>query len=269
MALRLFSRRPLAERRERLRRNYRFLSWLICVLTLAVIAGVGSRSLPKEGHAVLQWCLIGLYMEWLAMSMVLVIWTAVLWARGDRAPRPARQPAWPEPSSSRQGGDAIEHLCRDAGWVVTGREVDRYEVRSADHRKNVYIELRYNERYPNIVFQSWFGIRFSMEKPPAGLFARVLLRSTSLCWASWSLHLGQSCEACLTVRASLPKSAMNAGLFRDVCEEIADEIRGFRQELHEKFAYDLGGAAPEAMPRDVRGGVPARRGEHLPGVWQG
>ena len=220
MALRFLSRRPLSERREILRRRYRFVCWLISVLTLAIAVGVGSGSLPEESHTVLQWCFIVLYFQWLAMSIVLVIWTAVLWARGGRAPRPTGPPAWPEPSDPRQGGDLIDRLCRDAGWVVTGREVDRYEVRSADHRKNVYIELRYDERHPNIVFQSWFGIRFSMERPPSGLFARVLLRGTSLCWASWRLHLGQSCEACLAVSASLPRSAMNAGLFRDVCEEM-------------------------------------------------
>jgi hypothetical protein len=60
---------------------------------------------------------------------------------------------------------------------------------------------------------------------------------------------------------------MNAGLLRDVCEEIAGEIRGFRQELHEKFAWDLDGS--EVMPREARGGVPARRGENLPAAWQG
>jgi hypothetical protein len=59
--------------------------------------------------------------------------------------------------------------------------------------------------------------------------------------------------------ASVPRTALDAWLFQEVCTEIASEIRDFHQELHDKVYYDLGGIAPEAMPREARGGVPARR----------
>jgi hypothetical protein len=249
-----------------MRRHYRFVCWLLCLLTLANVVGAGSRSLPEEGRTLLTWCFVGVGMVWVDMSIILLCWSLVLWARGGLASSPAGRP---EPPRRRGGGNLIERLCRQTGWVLTGREADRYQVRSGDHRPPIYIELRYSERAPNIVLQSFFPIRFSMEKPPSGLFARVLMRGTALSWASWGLSIGPNCDAALVVSAGLPRAGLSAALFRDVCEEIAGEIRGFRQELHDKFAWDLGGAAPEAMPWEKRSGVPARRHENLPGVWPG
>lgn len=173
--------------------------------------------------------------------------------------------AWPQLPVPQRGGNVIESLCRTIGWVVTRREADIYQVRSGDHRANVYIEIRYNERSPNVVFQSFFPIRFSLDEPPAGLFGRVLLRTASLTWASWALNIGESCDAQLCVNAGLPTTALDARLFGKVCEEIAAEIRGMRQELHDKFAYDLGGVMPEAIPREMRVELPVRRGDNLPG----
>jgi hypothetical protein len=59
--------------------------------------------------------------------------------------------------------------------------------------------------------------------------------------------------------ASVPRTALDAWLFQEVCTEIASEIRDFHKELHDKLYYDLGGISPEAMPREALGGVPARR----------
>ena len=132
-------------------------------------------------------------------------------------------------------------------------------MRSRGTLSPVAIEVCYGERQVNVLFQSWLPIRFSLERPPAGLFARVLLRGHPLNWSAWQMSIGGSCEACLYVSASVPRTALDARLFQEVCTEIANEIRGFHQELHDKFAYDLGGVMPEAMPREARGGVPARR----------
>jgi hypothetical protein len=55
------------------------------------------------------------------------------------------------------------------------------------------------------------------------------------------MHIGESCEACLSVSAGIPRAALTASLFDSVCEEIAEELRQFHQELHDKFLYDLGG----------------------------
>ena len=82
------------------------------------------------------------------------------------------------------------------------------------------------------------------------------------------MNIGPNCDAALVVRASVPAAVMDAGLFRDVCEEIAGEIRGFRQELHEKFAYDLGDCRMPAMAAgEARSGLPSRRGTNQPGIW--
>lgn len=201
-----------------------------------------------------------------AGSMTLA-WLAGLRRAAFRQPAPARRPASGEPPRRRGNGDLIERLCRKSGWVVTRREGDHYQIRSGDHRPAVCIEVRYSQNCRNIVMQSWFPVRFSLEKPPAGLFARVLLRSSSLVWGSWTMNLGPNCDAALVVAVTLHTSGLTAELFRDVCEEIAGEIRAFTQELHDKFAYDLGGVMPEATPWEVRGGVPARRGDSVPGVW--
>jgi hypothetical protein len=153
----------------------------------------------------------------------------------------------------------IERLCQETGWGLLGQEAGRYQVRSRDTDSPVAIEVCYGERQVNVLFQSWLPIRFSLERPPAGLFARVMLRGHTLNWSGWQMSIGGSCEACLYLSASVPRTALDAGLFQEVCTEIADELRDFHLELHDKFAYDLGGVAAEAMPREVVGGVPARR----------
>ena len=182
----------------------------------------------------------------------------------ETASAPATRPAWPQQPVPQCAGNVIESLCRKTGWVVTRREADIYQVRSGDHRQNVYIEIRYSERSPNVVFQSFFPIRFSLTNPPNQLFARVLLRTASLSWASWALNIGENCDAQLCVNAGVPTTALDARLFGKVCDEIADEVRGMRQELHEKFSYDLGGVMPQALPREMRVELPVRRSWHLP-----
>ena len=127
---------------------------------------------------------------------------------------PARRQEPPGRPQVRGTADLIEQCCRETDWVFVSREVDLYRVRSGDHRSNVYVDIRHSERFSSVVFQSWFPIRFSLEKPPAGLFARVLLRSLELRWASWQLSIGQSAEACLCVCARLPVEAVNGRLFR-------------------------------------------------------
>lgn len=162
---------------------------------------------------------------------------------------------------------SIEQLCRASGWVFINQEVDQYRVRSGGPQSNVYIDIRSSERFSNLVFQSWFPIRFSLEKPPAGLFGRVLLRSLDLTWAAWNMSIGQSTEACLCVVARFPAAAMNAGLFRDVCDEIAGEIRAFHQELRDKFSYGMGDVVVDPS-QSYRSGVPVRRGEDLPQTYR-
>ena len=58
-----------------------------------------------------------------------------------------------------------------------------------------------------MLFQTWLPIRFSLEHEPKGLFARVLLRNGNLHLSSWSMAIGGSCEACLTLVTNLPRAA--------------------------------------------------------------
>jgi hypothetical protein len=151
-------------------------------------------------------------------------------------------------SSSWRGDGVIERLCRETGWGFIGQEAGRHQVQSRGTRSPVAIDVCYGERQVNVLFQSWFPIRFSLEKPPAGLFARVLLRSHALNWSAWQMSIGGSCEACLYLSASVPRTALDACLFQAVCTEIAEELRQFHVELHDKFAYDLGGVVPTVLP---------------------
>lgn len=230
-----------------------FLFWM-----LACMAGELSNARPAFTHFA-----FGTTMAWLLVAIVVFLRRVagrLAHAVGPVGLASRSESAWPQPA-----GNMIEGWCRQTGWVLADRVGDHYRVRSGDSRSPVTIEVRYTERQVNVVFQSFFAVRFSLEKPPAGLFARVLLRSTSLKWASWGMSIGESCEACLYVSASIPSSSADARVFNAICQEIANEIRAFHQELHDKFAYDLSGVTPEVTPWDRRGGLPMRWGDNLPG----
>jgi hypothetical protein len=167
--------------------------------------------------------------------------------------QPARRQG---PQDTHHPHDTIERLCLDSGWVFISREVDYYRVRSGGHQSNVYVDIRSSERFSNMLFQCWFPIRFSLEKPPSGLFGRVLLRSHDLHWSAWRLCIGGSCEACLYLCTVLPAGSVNAALFRDVCEEMAGETRAFLHELRDKFNYGPGTAVGDPPPKG-RSGVSA------------
>jgi hypothetical protein len=254
-----------------MRRFYRVSGALTCVFLIAAL------QLNTRGSESAKNALAVMIVVWLGATVVVgMVHTAFkITARVRRA-------SWPQLVPARRSGDLVSRLCRETGFSLTGREADHYQVRLMDHRSPVFIEVRYSDRSPNAMFQAWFPVRFSLEKPPAGLFARVLLRNTSMTWSAWGMSIGQSCEACLYVSASIPQQAMDARVFNGVCQEIAQEIRGFREELQSKFSYDLGGVVlesmsrdgrsgvplPAAMPQVVRGQFPVKRGDGVPDVWQ-
>jgi hypothetical protein len=152
---------------------------------------------------------------------------------------------WGTPAA-RPPEDTIHRLCRESGrWLLTGREYDSYWVRANDHRPTVSIQIRYAANDPTVLFQAWLPVRFPLANPPHGLFGRLLMRNLELRFAAWAVSIGQSCEACPTVAALIPTSALDASLFDFVCREVRDEILGFQKELHEKFAY--------AVPPPVQG----------------
>jgi hypothetical protein len=132
----------------------------------------------------------------------------------------------------------IPRLCRESGrWLVIGQQADLYRVRANDHKPIVEIDIRCPGGGPAVLFQAWFPVRFRLDNPPSGLFARLLLRNIDRGFAKWSMVIGQSCEACLTISGLVPLRALVASLLDCVCGEIRDEILGFQAELHEKFSY--------------------------------
>lgn len=205
---------------------------------------------------------------WLTVAVVATACRAT--AAVGRSLRKGRQAVRQPPAASqsrqvRPPPDVIERLCQQTGMVLVSREADCYQVRNGDHTSKRYIDVTYSERVANVLFQTWLPIRFSLEHEPKGLFARVLLRNGNLHLSSWSMAIGGSCEACLTLVTDMPRAALNAELFSKACWEMVREVNGFQQELHDKFSYEAGGRvvdAPLAGHRDTLDRVQVR--ETLP-----
>ena len=150
----------------------------------------------------------------------------------------------------------VPRLCSRSGWLLVKREEDRHWVRSSDEKETRLVRVRNNGQFMKFVGE--LPVRFSLETPPSGLFARLLMRSIWLDFASWRMDIGDSCEAILYLAAQLPVAGMTPRLFAEVCREIRDELLDFHEELREKFQYGVvGGTA--AGGQQGYGGVPALR----------
>ena len=158
----------------------------------------------------------------------------------------------------RGATDLVERLCEESGkWLIASRLGDRYSVVNADRMTQRFIDVRTCEEMAFVKFTAEFPVRFSLDREPRGLFARVLMRCIPLHFANWRLDIGESCEAVLYLFASQPRAAMDARLFNAICQEMVQELRDFHTELVEKFRY--GGGAADMPGQQSRGGVPMRK----------
>lgn len=150
------------------------------------------------------------------------------------------------PGRERKRDDLIDRLCRESGrWMVVSREEDDYRVRAVgDYRAVQYVGIRCGAAFHDVVFQSWFSVRFPLDNPPSGLFGRLLMRNFMLKQAAWALQIEGSCEAGLCCCARVPKSALVPCLFDIVCRELVNEIDDFHQELRDKFRWAGGEVVP-------------------------
>lgn len=139
----------------------------------------------------------------------------------------------------RRKQELIPELCRASGWPLVAQECGRYTVASNDTRGRRYIVVKSREPVSNVVFTATFPIRFSLEKTPQGLFARLLLRSVSLRYCAWVMDIMDSCEGQPYLAASVPAAALDARLFGDICREMVAELHSFHQELRDKFQGDM------------------------------
>jgi hypothetical protein len=134
--------------------------------------------------------------------------------------------------------EMIPRLCEESRrWVVVLSEASEYQVRNDDERRAVYITVSQRPGLLHTHFQAHFRIRFSLEREPPGLFARVLMRNFALGLSAWSMYIGGSCEACLTIWAKCATSALTTAMFNTICDEMVEEFNGLENELHEKFRY--------------------------------
>lgn len=245
------------------------------MIFLVILAGFALAG-RKDGLSgeILAEGLLGIMAVWLLVRVILIFFhlgrcvtrDVVHLATGGTV-RTLPQHGVVRPHRLQPPQDFIERLCHESGWLLVSRENDIYTVRSGDHtvQQNVYV--RWNPRLRNVLFQGFFPVRFSLEREAPGLNARLLMRNRDLCWSSWAMDIGQSCEACLHVAASLPPENLDARLFGRVCQEIVGEINAFHAELRSKFQYSVGQVSvdnPYRVQQEFRGDLPRRQGENLP-----
>ena len=146
--------------------------------------------------------------------------------------------------------DLITRLCRKTGWLLLGRQEDLYTVRSPGPAGVQLIAIRHRHR-GRVKFTAGFPVRFPLDRTPPGLFARLLLRSRDLKHSHWLMDLWGGLEALPYLHGRWPESIVTAAFFDAVCRELDAEIRGFHQELRDRFRGDMTPpAGPHSGPCD-------------------
>jgi hypothetical protein len=149
----------------------------------------------------------------------------------------------------------VMEACRATGrWQIMARRGDWWYVANTDDRRQHEIGVRYSEKLVVAKFSCLFPIRFPLQREPAGLFARLLMRSHDLNYARWVMHISDSCEGQPYLFAQWPVSALTTAVFDGICREMHIEIEAFAYELRGKFQY--GGVY---VPAQEKAGVPAVR----------
>lgn len=141
--------------------------------------------------------------------------------------------------------DRITRLCRQTGkFVVADYEKPAsYWVRSTGAYGTMYRTVVVDDGKPTRTrFQTFLPVGFPLDRPPSGLFARLLMRSWDLRWSAWVVNILDSCEARACVTVLVPSVALDAGLFTEICHEQIQEVAAFHKELRDKFNYAAGGA---------------------------
>ena len=161
----------------------------------------------------------------------------------------------------------IERSARLTGWAIFSRHGDFTTVQSRDRPGNErLVTVKYRQGDSMVKFTAELPIRFSLERTPQGLFARLLLRNVSLPWSHWNIEIEQACEAQPYLVGIWPTAIMTPKLFDTICREMVVELRSFHQELRDKFAYSVGGGVIDPAKAQGRPEMPqARQGrETLP-----
>jgi hypothetical protein len=154
----------------------------------------------------------------------------------------------------------IEWSARLTGWAMFSRRGDFYTVQSRDRPGNErLVSVKYRDGDSMVKFTTDFPIRFSLERTPQGLFARLLLRSVPLCWSHWNMDIDQACEAQPYLVAVWPTAVMTPKMFDAICREMVGELRSFHQELRDKLAYGVGGGMVDPARAQGRAEVPQAR----------
>jgi len=101
------------------------------------------------------------------------------------------------------------------------------------------IGVRESDKLEFVKFSGSLRMRFSLERPPSGLFARLLMRNSFLQYPAWAVEIRESCEAMPYLFASVHRLLMDAKLFHTICDQIHHELDLMDKELHDKFRYDV------------------------------
>jgi hypothetical protein len=140
-----------------------------------------------------------------------------------------------------KGESLIEWSARLSGWAMYSHRGDFYTIQSRDCPGDAkFVTVNYRDGDGYVKFSSIFPLRFSLERTPQGLFARLMLRTVSLHWAAWAMDIQQACEAQPYLVGIWPTETMTPRLFNMICLEMVGEIRSMQQELRDKFSYGVG-----------------------------
>jgi hypothetical protein len=138
----------------------------------------------------------------------------------------------------------IEWSARLTGWAIYSRKGDFYTIQSRDvPGAERLVVVNYRDGDSSVKFICHFPVRFPLDRTPQGLFARLLMRSVTLCWSAWAMDIHQSCEGQPYLVGIWPVEAMTPRTFNTICLEMVREVRSFHQELRDKFSYGVGGGA--------------------------
>jgi hypothetical protein len=166
---------------------------------------------------------------------------------------------------ARRNDLQVMEWCRASGaWQFNCKDGDWWYITNNDARRNHRIGVRHSAKLAVVKFSAKFPMRFSLRPEPPGLFARLLMRSHDLAYASWIMNIADSCEAQPYLFAQWPATAMTPVVFNAICNEMRDEIDAFGYELRSKFQY--GGGEP---PPHGTSGVPAIRPDSRGIQWEG
>jgi hypothetical protein len=154
----------------------------------------------------------------------------------------------------------VESLVRQSGLHIINRDADRYWLRFLDGSPARIVHVKHGENMCTMGFTAELAIRFPLDKEVQGLFARLMMRSTELCYASWRMDIGGSTQAIVYLYAQAQVLGLSDVRFQAIIREMTAELLAVEAELRAKFSWGRNaGSVQTPPPQQAAAGVPACR----------